>query len=129
MGDCKERRMNVIYGEENLKDIQKKHTTLELDTIQHPESADTVTVYAVAGPDDISLENIIRLKQFIPVHEALIKNYKQQNWDFCEQAIQKLLGSINPFMDTFYIILLTRIVEQRSNPTENWSPVVKITEK
>ena len=121
--------MNVIYGEENLKDIQAKHTTLELDTIQPSGSDDAVTVYAVAGPDDISFEKLITLKQFIPVHEALIKNYKQQNWNFCEDAIKKLLGSINPFMDTFYIILLTRIVEQRSNPTKNWSPVVKITEK
>ena len=121
------KRMNVIYGEEYLKDIQEKHTTLELDTIQHPESEDAVTVYAVAGPDDISFQNLIQLKQFIPVHEALIKNYKEQNWHFCETAIHQLIGNINPFMDTFYMILLTRIVAERSNPTENWSPVVKVS--
>ena len=122
--------MNVIYGDENLKDIQEKHTTLELDTVMMEglliKSPGPMTVYAVVGPGDIPFENFVRLKQFIPVHEALIKNYKQQNWNFCESAIEKLMGSIDPFMDTFYGVLLERIEAQKANPEENWSPVVQL---
>ena len=125
-----EERMNVIYGDENLKDIQEKHTTLELDTIQPPAAqllGGAITVYAVVGPGDIPFENFVRLKQFIPVHEALMKNYKQQNLEFCKTAIEKLIGSIDPFMDTFYCIMLERIKQQQDNPVKNWSSVVKVS--
>ena len=122
--------MNVIYGDENLKDIQKKHTTLELDTVMMKGmlmEAPEMTMYAVVGPGDIPFENFVRLKQFIPVHEALIKNYKKGNLDFCKSAIEKLIGSIDPFMDTFYCTMLERIEAQKVNPDENWSPIVKIS--
>ena len=121
--------MNVIYGEENLKDIQEKHTTLELDTVMMEGmlmEAPEMTMYAVVGPGDIPFENFVRLKQFIPVHEALIKNYKEGNLGFCVSAIEKLIGSIDPFMDTFYYVMLERIESQNTNPVENWSPIVKI---
>ena len=118
--------MNVIYGEENLGDIQEKHTTLELDTIIVTGDKE-FTVYAVIGPGDIPLGNFVRLSQFIPVHEALIKNYKEGNLAFCVTAIAQLRGNIDSFMDTFYEILLIRIQDEQANPTKNWTSIVIIT--
>ena len=123
--------MNVIWGADNLALIADKHTTLELDTLLVSEEISDIQYevphYAVIGPGDIPLENFIRLKQFIPVHEALMKNYKQGNWDFCVDAIEKLMGNIDPFMDSFYDIMLSRMIKETENPTENWTSVVDVS--
>jgi len=119
--------MNVIHGEENKVLIEDKYTILELETFFVKEDVDPVCNYAIIGPGDIPFANFIRLSQFLPVHEALMKNYKEQNWDFCIQAIGHLKGNIDPFMDTFYDILASRVVEQQTNPTENWSPILNVS--
>ena len=119
--------MNVIYGEENRELIGEKFTTLELDTMLYSEEQGPIPLFAVVGPDDLTFENIAKLKQMIPVHEALIKNYKEQNWVFCLQAIEKLIDGICPFMDTFYYIMRSRINTAIANPDENWTGIVDMT--
>jgi len=119
--------MNVIYGKDNLALIADKYTALELETMDYDIDEDPIVHYAIVGPDDLSLENLVKLKQMIPVHEALIKNYKEKNWDFCLAAIGKLVGNIDPFMDTFYEILKGRIKKQMENPSEEWTHVLDIT--
>ncbi len=119
--------MNVIFGDENLKDIQKKHTTLELDTVTMEGllmPAPTMTMYAVIGRGDLPMKNLVRLKQFIPIHEALIKNYKKQNWTFCIQAIGQLKGNICDFMDTFYANLMDNILKAQSKADKDWNAVI-----
>ena len=119
--------MNVIHGEENKALIEDKYTTLELETLFIKEGMDPVCNYAVIGPGDIPLENFLRLSQFIPVHEALMKNYKQQNWDFCIEAIGRLKGNVDPFMDTFYDTLARRVSKQQTNPDENWTHILDVS--
>ena len=119
--------MNVIFGAENRALIGDKHTALELETLFIKEGMDPMPQYAIIGPADLSLENLVKLKQMIPVHEALMKNYKEQNWVFCLQAIDKLLGNIDPFMDTFYEILVSRIQKQIENPSENWTHILDVS--
>ena len=118
--------MNVIFGKENLDQIDERYTALELESLLVQEGEEPVTNYAIVGPDS-GLQSMLTLKQFIPVHEALMRNYKEQNWDFCLQAIDKLRGKIDPFMDTFYDVLKERIKVQIESPTENWTPVVDMS--
>lgn len=119
--------MNVIHGEENKALLDDKYTLLELETMLIKDGENPVCNYAVIGPGDIPLENFVRLSQFIPVHEALMKNYKEQNWSFCIQAIGRLKGNIDPFMDTFYDTLASRVSKQQTNPNENWTPILDVT--
>lgn len=118
--------MNVIHGKQNLDQIDDRYTALELETLLIAKDKDPITNYAIIGPDS-GLEAMLKLKQFIPVHEALMRNYKQKNWQFCLQAIAKLRGNIDPFMDTFYDILKSRIQKQVENPTKNWSHILDLT--
>jgi len=118
--------MNVIFGKENLDQIDGRYTALELDTLFIAEGKDPITNYAIVGPDS-GLSSVMKLKQFIPVHEALMRNYKKQDWNFCLQAIEKLRGNIDPFMDTFYDFLKARIEQEVENPSENWSYIVNVS--
>jgi len=118
--------MMVVFGDESLKLIEEKYTALELDTILFEEGKEPSTQYAVITPGDIPFENFVRLGQFLPVHEALIKNYKKGDMSFCIQAIQKLLKNIDPFMDSFYKVLLIRCLDQLESPDDIWEPTISL---
>jgi len=118
--------MNVIFGKENLDQIDERYTALELETLLVAKDKEPITNYAIVGPDS-GLGSMLKLKQFIPVHEALIRNYKKQDWNFCLQAIEKLRGNIDPFMDTFYDILESRIQKQMENPSKDWSYILDLS--
>jgi len=115
--------MNVVFGRENLATIGDKYESFELDTIAQKDG-DPITLFAIATPDDIPLENIVRLKQFLPVHESLMENYKEQNFAFCISAIGSLRGNINEFMDTFYDNLMEKILNQEREEDPEWTPIV-----
>ena len=119
--------MNVVFGRENLATIGDKYESFELDTVcRQPD--EPVTLFAIASPDDMKLENIIRLKQFLPVHESLMENYKEQNFAFCISAIGHLRGNINDFMDTYYDNLMEKILDQEREEDPEWTPIVYTTE-
>jgi len=119
--------MNVVFGDEVAKAIEDKYTLLELDTLFIKEGIDPMTNYAAIGPGDIPFDNFVKLKHIIPLHEGLIRNYKEQNWDICLQLLEELHGSVDPFMDSFYEILLSRITKQMADPTNDWTPIVDVS--
>ena len=119
--------MNVIFGEEAFDLVENKYTTLEMDTVFYCEGAQPCPTFAVIGPGDIPFDNFLKLKQFIPLHESLIKNYKEQNWEFCLRVIAELHGNISPFMDEFYVVLGKRISQEIQFPTENWTHVLDLS--
>ena len=104
--------MNVVFGRENLATIGDKYESFELDTIAQKDG-DPITLFAIATPDDIPLENILRLKQF-----------KEQNFAFCISAIGHLRGNINEFMDTYYDNLMEKILDQEREEDPEWTPIV-----
>jgi len=120
--------MNVIFGWEAYHEIGDKYTRLELHTLKYPDVEEPVTLFAIAGPDDVKLEQIVTLKQFIPIHEALMENYQGGNWAFCQQCIGHLKGNINEFMDEFYAVLLVDIIKAEMADDPDWNHV-KIIEK
>jgi hypothetical protein len=117
--------MNVIFGWEARSLIGDKFTTLELDTIHYKDQDEPTTLFAVVGPDDLSLEGVMRLKEMIPIHESLMENYQAQNWIFCIQAIGHLKGNICDFMDTFYASLMSAIFEAQKSDDPDWTHVIK----
>ena len=114
--------MNVIFGEEVAKSIEEKYTLLELDTFCTNDG--DITCYATIGPGDIPFDNFVKLKHTIPLHEGLKSNYQKKNWSICLQLIEELHGNIDPFMDSYYEILLNKITKEIANPTENWTHIV-----
>ena len=116
--------MNVVFGDEIKHIMGDRYVTLELDTFEYMPGTVPVTAYAVLSPDEFSLQSVEIIQQLLPVHEALIRNYKKQNFDFCVQTIPHLVGKIDSFMDEFYAVILKRIRDQQANPVENWSHIV-----
>lgn len=102
--------MHIIFGTpENLPD---NYTVLELDTFRFTATGQTATAYAVV--EQVPLVEFAVLQQMKTVHSDLIKYYRQQQWTYCEHAIDYLVGKWNGEIDTFYQELLARIQQHKS---------------
>lgn len=114
--------MNIILGQSHADLIKDKHLILELDTITMGNST-PITAYCVV--ENLPLEEIALIDNLTNLHRELIKNYRGRNWDFCDQAIEKLLGAWGNQMDTFYTDLLTRVKTFKENePDESWTGII-----
>ena len=105
--------MNIIFGD-TVKQVAGSHTVLELDTFKLMPSEQLVTSYCVI--DNLPLAEFPRLESNKHIHQQLIEQYRQQNWDFCRSALTALMGSWNGEIDTFYQHLSKRIDEYANNP-------------
>lgn len=110
--------MNIILGEENVKDIDNKYIVLELDTMV----IDGAPVKAYCLVEQMSLDEFFTLDNYRDLHEKLISNYHKKNWSFCEQAIEHLKGRWRGEVDSFYDSLLERVVAFKDNdPGTDWN--------
>ena len=108
--------MQIIFGNPP-KELTEKYITLQLDTIKYAEDATPITAYCVISGENVTLEEVSSLKQYADMHKALMINYRKQNWNFCEQAIDSLRGKFKGEMDSFYDILSLRIRDYKNGNT------------
>ena len=117
--------MQIIFGEPP-KELKEKYIILELDTIQYAENAEPITAYCVIGGENVTLEEVSTLKEYADMHKALMINYRKQNWNFCEQAIDSLKGKFKGEMDSFYNIIEERIRKYKKNVLDNtWDGILR----
>jgi len=110
--------MNIIFGDV-VKQIPNSYTILELDTIRFMPANQCVPAWCVL--ENIPLEELHLVESNKKMHEDLIAQYRQRNWDFCSQAITALLGCWNKDLDTFYYHLLNRVSQyQQTPPPDDW---------
>jgi len=114
--------MNIIFGGEQAEQLKEKFTLLELDTFTFGADGPEVAAYCVM--ESIPLDKMPMVEGWKLMHEALIKNYQQQNWSSCNKLIGQLTGAWGEEMDTFYDELKKRINELEQNPVDNWSHVI-----
>lgn len=105
--------MNVIFGDAR-NEIPEGHTVLELDTFRSPDSDQTITAYCLV--EKIPLSEFATLENYRRIHQDLVRFYKQRHWDYCEQAIESLMGRWNRELDTFYSDLLKRVIDHKASP-------------
>ena len=110
--------MNIIFGDA-IEQIATTHTVLELDTFNLLPSEQLVKAYCVV--DTIPLTEFSILENNKKIHQQLITQYQQQNWEFCKSAATALLGSWNGELDTFYQHLLERITKCQEAPDDSWN--------
>ena len=117
--------MQIIFGEPP-EGLSEKYIVLELDTIQYTKDSDPITAYCVISGEQVALEEVSLLKQYAKTHHALMNNYRKQNWNFCEQAIDSLKGKFKGEMDSFYNVLKLRIQKHKKEFLGNdWDGVLK----
>lgn len=111
--------MYIIFGN-TAEQVADTHTLLELDTFKLLPSEQLVTSYCVI--DNLPLAEFPQLEANKKIHQQLIEQYRQKNWEFCRSALHTLMGCWNREMDTFYKHLSNRVDECIANPPgEAWT--------
>ena len=116
--------MNIIF-KENSTEIREKYTVLDLDTFLMPDGSTHTACCVVESIPILEISQTDSLKE---LHATLIENYAKKNWDYCEQAIEQLMGKWGGELDSYYADLLSRI--QRLKPLnldDSWTPVITKT--
>ena len=85
--------MNIIFGDNIAELAREKYTVLELDTLVMSGPDQTATAYAIV--EKIPLQEMSTLDRFRDLHDNLMKEYRKQNWKYCEDAIKHLQGRWN----------------------------------
>ena len=113
--------MNIIF-KNHISNLDKKYTVLDLDTFSFPDGMQHTACCVVENIPIIELSQTESLKD---LHANLIKNYGLRDWNYCEQAIEQLMGKWGGELDTFYQDLLERITLFKSaNLDDSWTPVI-----
>ena len=113
--------MNIIF-KEHLGEIEKKYTVLDLDTFKLPDG----TVHtACCVVEQIPITELSATESLKELHANLIVNYAKQDWNYCEQALEHLMGKWGGELDSFYTELKTRIESFKTMPMDHtWTPVI-----
>jgi hypothetical protein len=115
--------MNIIFGTEQAEKLRERFTVLELDTFLFGTNGPKITAYCVV--EGIPIDKLPLVESWQSLHEALMKNYQQRNWNYCTTLIEQLMGAWNLEMDSFYDEVNRRIVNLiEENPGEEWTPVI-----
>jgi hypothetical protein len=116
--------MNIVIGEENIAEVKDRMTVLELDSFK--VYGQTIKSYCILG--EVNLQDLLQLESLTALHANLIKNYRLKNWNYCEQAIEHLLGRWNGEVDTFYETFLSRIKDLKTQSLDDsWDGSVQHT--
>jgi hypothetical protein len=114
--------MNIIFGNNEVEQLRDKYIVLELDTITI-KSSNPIITYCVI--ENLPIDEMPRVDNYKKMHAELMENYRKRNWDFCIQAIEKLMGFWGKQIDSFYKILLARVAGYKvTEPDENWTGII-----
>ena len=112
--------MNIIFGADNASRATNKYIVLELDSVMVSPTAEPLVAYGLI--ERVPLQDMANIASLSDLHANLIKEYKKQNWKFCEDAIEHLQGSWNNELDSFYIDLHNRVQTNKTQTLDdNWT--------
>lgn len=110
--------MHIIFGDA-INNLPDSFTVLELDTFRSASGNEKQTAWCVV--ENIPLSAFATLDAYKKVHSDLMQAYRDQNWEYCTEAIKGLRGQWNGELDSFYDHLLQRVTEyQQTAPPPEW---------
>lgn len=107
--------MNIIFGD-SVSGLPDSYTVLGLDTFRTKENDAAVTAWAVI--DKIPLGEFATAADNKKIHDEMMGFYQQQQWNYCEHAIEYLMGKWNGDLDSFYADLLQRVLTYKQTPPD-----------
>lgn len=114
--------MNIIFGD-SINSIPDHCIVLELDTFRTTNSDRTITAYCLV--EKMALDEFATMESYKKIHADMIDAYRNQHWNYCEQAIAGLTGKWNGDLDTFYSDLLARVKQHKDQGVpDDWTAVI-----
>jgi hypothetical protein len=99
--------MDIIFGRENAEKLREKYTVLDLETVE--KDGHSIEVFCLIAADKISIGDLPQLDQWTKLHNDFLNGYHTQQWNYCRQCIDYLMGKFGGEVDTFYEEILKRI--------------------
>ena len=99
--------MNIIFGRENAEKLREKYTVLDLEKLVVEDKE--VEVFCLIPAEKIALPDLPQLEQWTKLHDDFLNGYHTQQWNYCRQCIEYLMGKFGGEVDSFYTIILERI--------------------
>lgn len=115
--------MHIIFGQDKARALQNKYTVLELDSFRFPNADFIVPAYCII--ENVPIADLPELDRWKQLHAELIDNFGKQNWTFCRDALEHLIGKWGGEVDSFYQDLNARVEHLQTNPPgPDWSPAI-----
>jgi hypothetical protein len=116
--------MHIIF-KNNAIDLDQKYTVLDLDTFSLPDGSTHTACCVVENIPILELGATDSLKE---LHANLIAHYAKRDWNYCEQALEHLIGKWGGELDSFYRELVARIkLLKTQDLDDSWTPVIAKT--
>ena len=104
--------MDIIFGRENAEKLREKYTVLDLEKITiKDDDGKTVEmeVFCLIPADKIALLDLPQLENWKQLHTDFLHGYHTQQYEYCRQCIEHLMGKFGGEVDSFYQEILKRI--------------------
>jgi hypothetical protein len=104
--------MEIIFGRKNAEQLREKYTVLDLETVE--KDGVSLEVFCLIPGDKISITELPELAQWVKLHNDFLHGYHTQQYNYCRQCIDHLMGKFGGEVDTFYEEILKRIATSES---------------
>tara|TARA_R110000772_G_scaffold79192_3_gene169525 strand:+ start:216 stop:578 length:363 start_codon:yes stop_codon:yes gene_type:complete len=116
--------MNIIIDPEQLEEYQKKYTVLELDTFRIVPENKQVKAYCMV--ETIPIGELHLTQSNKNLHNGLMESYRKRNWNYCNEALDHLVGCWNKELDSFYEDIRNRInLYMENEPGDSWDGIIE----
>ena len=99
--------MDIIFGRENAEKLREKYTVLDLEKLVVEDKE--LEVFCLIPADKIAIQDLPQLENWTKLHHDFLHGYNTQQWNYCRQCIEHLMGKFGGEVDTFYEEILKRI--------------------
>ena len=101
--------MDIIFGKENAEKLREQYTVLELETID--VEGQPLEVFCLVTAEHIGIAEMPNLAQWTKLHKDFLHGYHTEQYEYCRECIEHLMGKFGGELDTFYEEILRRIDE------------------
>ncbi len=104
--------MNLIFGQSNVDMLRQKYTVLDLDVVMLATPAggsEPMLVGCIIPGDKIPVNELPQLENWIKLHNDMRAGLDREEYNFCKQCIEHLMGKFGGEVDSYYEVVLQRI--------------------
>ena len=127
--------MNIIFAkhkeildhnEVDLDQLREQYSLVPLDKIRIGKNKEVLQSWCLIPADNAKvLDDAPHLPRLIELHETMMQNYYEQQWDYCIESAEKLLGKFGGEVDSFYEIFIERCQQNKTHGVkDNWDGVI-----